>query len=72
MALNMMNNFCKFVVGLILSMVLMISVAVAQPEGGDEVHANLESISLAEFVKFVGRYTGRNIVLIKSHSREPM
>ncbi|NDV27190.1 type II secretion system secretin GspD [Desulfovibrio sp. JC010] len=62
MALNMLKNFCRLVVSLVLSVVLMVSVAVAQPEGGDGVHANLESISLVEFIKFVGRYTGRNIV----------
>ncbi|NDV22148.1 type II secretion system secretin GspD [Desulfovibrio sp. JC022] len=65
MALNMLKNFCRFFVALVLSMVLMVSVAVAQPEGGDSVHANLESISLVEFIKFVGRYTGRNIVFQK-------
>ena len=61
----MLKTFCKFVVGLVLSMVIMVSAAVAQPEGGDGVHANLESISLVEFIKFVGRYTGRNIVFQK-------
>ncbi|WP_320173874.1 type II secretion system secretin GspD [Maridesulfovibrio sp.] len=65
MALNMLNKLCKFVVGLVLSMVLMVSAATAQPEGGEGVHANLESISLVEFIKFVGRYTGRNIVFQK-------
>ncbi|ACS81694.1 type II secretion system secretin GspD [Maridesulfovibrio salexigens] len=65
MALNMLNKFCKFFVVLFLSMFLMVSAAAAQPEGGDGVHANLESIALDEFVKFVGRYTGRNIVFNK-------
>ncbi|TIH18013.1 type II secretion system protein GspD [Marinifilum sp. JC120] len=65
MALNMLKIFYRFVVALFLSMIFMVSVVVAQPEGGDGVHANLESISLAEFVKFVGRYTGRNLVFNK-------
>lgn len=65
MALNMLKNFCRFVICLVLSMILMVSAAAAQPEGGDAVHANLESISLVEFIKFVGRYTGRNIVFQK-------
>ncbi len=65
MALNMLKNFCRFVICPVLSMVIMVSAAAAQPEGGDAVHANLESISLVEFIKFVGRYTGRNIVFQK-------
>ncbi len=65
MALNMLKNFCKFVAVLVLVLVLTAPAAMAQPEGGEGVHANLESILLAEFVKFVGRYTGRNIVFNK-------
>ncbi|MFW5500418.1 MAG: type II secretion system secretin GspD [Maridesulfovibrio sp.] len=61
----MLNKLCKFVVGLVLSTVLLVSAAAAQPEGTEGVHANLESISLVEFIKFVGRYTGRNIVFQK-------
>ncbi|WP_291329237.1 type II secretion system secretin GspD [Desulfovibrio sp. UCD-KL4C] len=56
----------KVVIALAIAITLMSSGAFAQPEGGDSVHANLESISLAEFVKFVGRYTGRNIVFNKA------
>ncbi|WP_319763566.1 type II secretion system secretin GspD [Maridesulfovibrio sp.] len=65
MALNMLKNFCKFVAVVVLVLVLTAPVAMAQPEGGEGVHANLESISLVEFIKFVGRYTGRNIVFQK-------
>lgn len=60
-----LNKLYKVVVGLVLFAVLLTPAAMAQPEGGDAVHANLESISLVEFIKFVGRYTGRNIVFQK-------
>ena len=65
MKLNMLKKLSVFFVTLVLSISLSVPVAMAQPEGGDGVHANLESISLEEFVKFVGRYTGRNIVFQK-------
>ncbi|OEU71463.1 MAG: type II secretion system protein GspD [Desulfovibrio sp. S3730MH75] len=55
----------KIFIALVISLTLLSSGAFAQPEGGDAVHANLESISLVEFIKFVGRYTGRNIVFNK-------
>ncbi len=65
MTLNMCKFLNKIFVALVISLTLLSSGAFAQPEGGDEVHANLESISLVEFIKFVGRYTGRNIVFNK-------
>ncbi len=65
MKLNMLKLLYKVVIALAIAITLMSSGAFAQPEGGDSVHANLESISLAEFIKFVGRYTGRNIVFNK-------
>ncbi|WP_027720756.1 type II secretion system secretin GspD [Maridesulfovibrio zosterae] len=52
----------KILVSLMLVMTLLSSWSFAQPEGEGSIHANLESISLVEFIKFVGRYTGRNIV----------
>ncbi len=55
----------KLFPALILAVFLVSSPALAQPEGGDDVHANLESISLVDFIKFVGRYTGRNFVFQK-------
>ncbi|WP_031482518.1 type II secretion system secretin GspD [Maridesulfovibrio frigidus] len=55
----------KIFIALVISFTLLSSGAFAQPEGGEDVHANLESISLVEFIKFVGRYTGRNIVFNK-------
>ncbi|WP_419781668.1 type II secretion system secretin GspD [Maridesulfovibrio sp.] len=65
MKLNMLKKLSVFFVTLVLSISLSVPAAMAQPEGGDGVHANLESISLVEFIKFVGRYTGRNIVFQK-------
>ncbi|WP_244512186.1 type II secretion system secretin GspD [Maridesulfovibrio ferrireducens] len=65
MKLNMLKLLHKMVIALTISLTLLSSGAFAQPEGGDAVHANLESISLVEFIKFVGRYTGRNIVFNK-------
>ncbi|CCO23196.1 type II secretion system secretin GspD [Maridesulfovibrio hydrothermalis] len=61
----MLKTLNKILVAMVLTLVVLTSGAMAQPEGGDDVHANLESISLVEFIKFVGRYTGRNIVFNK-------
>ncbi len=65
MTLHMLNIMKQSFIALLISMTFFASGAFAQPEGGDAVHANLESISLVEFIKFVGRYTGRNIVFNK-------
>ncbi len=65
MTLNIKKSAKVFVAAFAALLLLSSIPANAQPEGGDAVHANLESISLAEFIKFVGRYTGRNIVFQK-------
>lgn len=60
--LHMLNKIKYIFLSILISLTVLASGAMAQPEGGDAVHANLENISLVEFIKFVGRYTGRNIV----------
>ncbi|WP_432738802.1 type II secretion system secretin GspD [Maridesulfovibrio sp. FT414] len=62
MKLHMHSKTRKIIFAILISIFLIPSGVMAQPEGGDAVHANLESISLVDFIKFVGRYTGRNIV----------
>lgn len=65
MKLIMLGKIKYSFFAILVSFTMLASGAMAQPEGGDAVHANLESISLVEFIKFVGRYTGRNIVFQK-------
>ena len=62
MKLSMLSKIKYLFFAILMSLTTISPVAYAQPEGGAAVHANLESISLVEFIKFVGRYTGRNIV----------
>lgn len=65
MKLHMLNKTRQIFLAILISMSILASGAFAQPEGGDVLRANLESISLVDFIKFVGRYTGRNIVFQK-------
>lgn len=62
----MIKSFLNIFISFVFVITVTASPTLAQPEGGgDNLHANLESISLVEFIKFVGQYTGRSIVFNK-------
>lgn len=65
MTLNIKKSPKVLVVFIAVFLLLSAAPSFAQPEGADAVHANLEDISLVDLIKFVGRYTGKNIVFNK-------